>query len=135
MNATALATGLRVLVVDDCKDAAESLVLLTTLWGHDARAAHTGPEALLAADAFRPHVILLDIGIPLLSGHEVARRLRRQDGLKDVLLIATTGWGQDRDRQEALAAGFDHHFVKPLRLEELEQVLSARAQSVSVRRA
>lgn len=101
------------LVVDDNVDAAESLAMLLRATGHDVRTAHDGPTALEAADAFLPHAVLLDIGLPKLNGYEVARRLRQRPAFQKALLVAMTGYGQDSDQQQARAAGFDHHLVKP----------------------
>ncbi len=105
---------LRVLVVDDNVDAAESLATLLRLEGQDVRVAHDGPAALEAAPAYRPDVVFLDIGMPGMDGYEVARRLRREPGLEGVLLVALTGWGQDEDRRRSREAGFDEHLVKPV---------------------
>ncbi len=106
-------TGLRVLVADDNPDSAESLAILLQLLGHDVRAARSGPEALAVAADFRPHVALLDIGMPGMNGYEVARRLKAP-GEPRVVLVAVTGWGQEEDRRQATAAGFDHHLAKPV---------------------
>ncbi|MBY0278075.1 response regulator, partial [Candidatus Binatia bacterium] len=104
----------RILVVDDNRDAAESLALLLELRGHGTRVAHDGVEALAAAEEQRPGVIVLDLGLPRLDGVEVARRIRATPWGRDVLLIALTGWGQDDDRRRSTEAGFDHHLVKPV---------------------
>jgi PAS domain S-box-containing protein len=103
----------RVLVVDDNVDAAESLALLLRATGHEVRTAYDGPAALREAEALRPEVVLLDVGLPRIDGYEVARRLRQQGGLKSALVVALTGYGQDEDRRRALEAGFDVHLVKP----------------------
>jgi two-component system CheB/CheR fusion protein len=103
----------RVLIVDDNRDAAESMALLLQLRGHDVRTAHDGPGGLAAADAFRPEVVLLDIGLPGMDGYEVARRLRRRPAGKGTLLVAVTGYGHEDDRRRSREAGFDHHLVKP----------------------
>jgi PAS domain S-box-containing protein len=117
--------GLRILVVDDNTDGAESLARLFELMGHQPSLAHTGPRALEAALEIRPQVVFLDIGLPGMSGYEVARRLREEmDGTSPVL-VALTGWGSERDRMEAKAAGFDHHLVKPVDPSALEAVLLA----------
>ncbi|MFP5285594.1 MAG: response regulator, partial [Thermoanaerobaculia bacterium] len=112
-----------VLVVDDNRDAAESLAVLLQMWGYDVRVAYDGPEAVEAAAAFHPDVVLLDIGLPKMNGYEAARQIReaRQDG---VVLIALTGWGQDQDRRRSQEAGFDHHLIKPVELEALQKVLA-----------
>jgi PAS domain S-box-containing protein len=120
--------GRRLLVVDDNIDGAESLALLLRLEGHEVRTAYDGPSALQAAVALRPEAVLLDIGLPKgMDGYEVARRLRRQEGLEGILLVAVTGYGQDEDRRRTQEAGFDAHLVKPVELEEIRQQLTAVA--------
>ncbi|MBT2324911.1 response regulator [Variovorax paradoxus] len=103
----------RVLIVDDNLDAAAGIAAVLELEGHQVRTAGDGEEALALAASYRPGIVLLDIGLPLLDGYEVARRMRRTSGTEAALLIALTGYGQSEDRQAALDAGFDHHFVKP----------------------
>jgi signal transduction histidine kinase/DNA-binding response OmpR family regulator len=103
----------RVLIVDDNRDAAAGIAAVFELEGHNVHTAGDGEEALAIAAAHRPSVVVLDIGLPLLDGYEVARRMRRMPETEDALLIALTGYGQNEDRQAALGAGFDHHFVKP----------------------
>jgi PAS domain S-box-containing protein len=115
----------RVLVVDDNIDAAESMALLLRLSGHEVRVVYDGPSALAEARAHRPEVVLLDIGLPRgMDGYEVARRLRRECGLADVLLVAVTGYGQEEDRRRALEAGFDEHLTKPVDLDRLRQLVA-----------
>lgn len=109
----------RILVADDNQDAAESLGLLLELNGHAVRTAHLGRDALSLAQDFRPHAVLLDIGMPDLSGYEVAQALRREPWAREAHLIALTGLGQGTDRQRALEAGFDHHLVKPVDTDQL----------------
>jgi len=118
------ARGLRVLVVDDNADAADSLALLLRLHGHDVRVAHDGLGALALAPAFRPELIFLDIGMPGMDGYEAARRLRRLPGLQRVRLAALTGWGQQEDRRRSKEAGFDVHLVKPVDPAALEGLLA-----------
>ena len=108
------ATALRILVVDDNRDGADSLAMMLRVLGNDTRTAYDGEEAVAAAAEYRPEVVLLDIGMPKLNGYEACRRIREQPFGKDVVVIAQTGWGQDEDRQRSRAAGFDHHMVKPL---------------------
>jgi CheY-like chemotaxis protein len=115
----------RILVVDDSKDAAESLAMLLSLSGHQVMVAHDGVQAIAMAAAERPEVILLDIGLPGMDGYEVCRRAR-QGGLTDALIIAMTGYGQERDRQRSKDAGFDTHTVKPVELNHLLELLAAR---------
>ena len=114
----------RVLVVDDNVDSAEILAVLLRLSGHDVRIAYTGPTALEAATAHPPDVVLLDIGLPGLNGYEVARRLRQDPQLKDVRLVAMTGYGDEADRQLAQEAGFDRHVVKPVDFPKVEELLT-----------
>jgi CheY-like chemotaxis protein len=116
---------LRVLAVDDNMDAASTLALLIQISGHDVRTAHDGPSALAAAQAYRPDVILLDIGLPGLDGYEVAQRLRAMPIGADMVLVALTGYGQDEDRRRSIAAGFDHHLVKPASPQTLMKLLGA----------
>ncbi len=114
----------RVLVVDDNRDGAASLGMMLSLLGHDTRTAHDGLQALELAGAFRPDVILLDIGLPRLNGYEAARRLRAQPWGREVLLVAVTGWGQEEDKRRALEAGFDFHLVKPVEPAALAKLLA-----------
>lgn len=113
----------RVLVVDDNRDSADSLARLLQLMGHETAIAYDGPSAVDTAEAFGPDVILCDVGLPGFDGNEVARRIRAQDWGKSVVLIAATGWGQPEDRRRSREAGFDHHLVKPIALEELATFL------------
>ena len=112
----------KVLVVDDNADAADSLATLLGVMGYEVRIAYDGPEAIEAADEFQPAVALLDIGLPKLSGYDIARHVREKRG-EDVLLVAITGWGQEDDRRKAREAGFDHHFTKPADFEVLLQLI------------
>ena len=113
----------RVLVVDDNLDAAEGLAMLLALKGHQVSTAYDGQRAIERARELAPDVVLLDIGLPRLDGFEVARRLREEHPGRPMLLVALTGYGQERDRLRARQAGFDHHLLKPVRLEMLEQLL------------
>jgi PAS domain S-box-containing protein len=115
----------RILVVDDNADSAESLALMLHLQGHETRSARDGEQALEIATSFRPHAVLLDIGMPGLNGYEVARRLRAIHLGQPLTLIAVTGWGQAEDRKRALAAGFDHHLVKPVDPLAMAKLLAA----------
>lgn len=115
--------GLRILVVDDNVDAAESMKMVPELLGHEARTAHNGTSGLKLAEEFVPHVALLDIGLPDVSGYEMARRLRQLSWGKNIVLIAATGWGQESDKQLAREAGFDDHLTKPIGFEQLEALL------------
>jgi signal transduction histidine kinase len=115
---------LRILVVDDNRDGADSLSGLLAALGNDTCTAYDGAEAVAAAGEFRPDVILLDIGLPKLNGYEACRRIRQLPGGSGVVLIAQTGWGQEEDRQRTREAGFDRHLVKPVDPEELMQLLA-----------
>jgi PAS domain S-box-containing protein len=117
----------RVLVVDDNRDAADSLCICLELLGYTARALYDGSVALKDGASFRPDVILLDIGLPLMDGYEVARRIRSQPWGESVLLCALTGWGHDDVRRKTKHAGFDAHFVKPIDVTVLAQAIEANA--------
>jgi PAS domain S-box-containing protein len=120
---------LRMLIVDDNRDAADSLAMLLRITGNEIRTAYDGVEALQVAGEFRPEVVLLDIGLPKVDGHEVARRLRREPWGQRVCLIAVTGWSDESDRARSRAAGFDHHLVKPLDTAHLNQLLDSVERS------
>jgi CheY-like chemotaxis protein len=115
----------RVLVVDDNPDGAESLALLLRHQGHEAHTVRDGQEALEAAERLRPDVVLLDLGLPVLNGYEVCRRLRQQSWGENVLLVAVTGWGQEEDRRRSREAGFDAHVVKPVDPAALMQLFAS----------
>ena len=118
----------RILVVDDNADAAEMLLMALELFGCEVRAVHSAHAALAMAQEFAPEVALLDIGLPDLNGYELARRLRETEHGRGMRLIAATGWGQEKDRQRAFAAGFDHHLTKPIDFERLRSALGPGAQ-------
>jgi PAS domain S-box-containing protein len=120
--------GFRVLVVDDNRDAADSLAMLLEMNGHDVSVAHNGEQALRLAEQVRPKAMILDIGMPDMSGYEVARRIRAQSWGADIYLTAVTGWGQKEDKARALAAGFDHHLTKPVDPDQVEACLQAFAR-------
>lgn len=115
---------LRILVADDNADAAASLAMLLKMNGHEVRTAFDGEEALRIAQELEPDVALLDIGMPLLDGYEVCRRLRASPFGRDMTIVALTGWGQTEDRERSRAAGFDRHLVKPADLREVEELLA-----------
>lgn len=117
--------GKRILVVDDNVDAAESAAEILRLLGNKVSVVHDGPSAVLAVDAWRPDVVLLDIGLPGIDGYEVAKRVRQSEFGKGIMLVALTGWGQDKDRQRASEAGFDLHWVKPVGLDKLKEISPA----------
>jgi CheY-like chemotaxis protein len=116
----------RILVVDDNQDAADSLAKwLTRAMGQQVEVAYDGPEALEAAARFRPDVILLDLGLPGMSGFEVAQRLRRRAEFRGTLLVAVTGWSQEEDRRRSKEVGFDLHLVKPVDPESIRELVDA----------
>jgi two-component system, sensor histidine kinase len=115
----------KVVVADDNRDAADSLKLLLELSGYDTFVAYDGQQALDVGARERPSAFILDVGMPDMTGYEVARRIRQQAWGRSALLVAVTGWGQDDDKERAKAAGFDHHFTKPVNPEAVEQVLVA----------
>jgi PAS domain S-box-containing protein len=114
----------RILVVDDNRDAAKSMAMLLRLRKNEVRTAHDGVEAVAAAEAFRPQVILMDVGMPRLDGYEATRRIRQQPWGQAMLIIAVTGWGQERDKVQSQEAGCNGHLVKPVNLSELERLLA-----------
>jgi signal transduction histidine kinase/ActR/RegA family two-component response regulator len=122
-NAEGLERSLRILIVDDNVDAADSVAMLLGMEGHQTRTVNTARAALLAAPEFEPEVVLLDIGLPEMDGYEVARRLRAQNGAHLMRLVAVTGYGQPADRRRAQAAGFDEHMVKPVEPSALQAFL------------
>jgi PAS domain S-box-containing protein len=119
----------RVLVVDDNHDAADSLGMLLEFLGADVAVAHDGPQALEMLGSFRPEVVLLDLGMPGMSGLEVARRMREDPELKGVTLVALTGWGQREDRRRTHEAGFDYHLVKPADVGTLQSILAVSGEA------
>jgi DNA-binding response OmpR family regulator len=121
----------RILVVDDNADAADTLGMLFEVRGDEVRIAYDGLEALATEDAFKPAVVLLDIGMPKLSGYDVAKRIREARGAS-VLIVAITGWGQEDDRQRARDAGIDHHFTKPVDFESLADIIDREAPRPSL---
>jgi CheY-like chemotaxis protein len=116
---------LRVLIVDDNADAANVLQMLLSTTGHEVRIEYTAASAIERARQFAPQVCLLDIGLPDMDGKDLARRLRSMPETADAMLIAATGYGQEQDRKDTIAAGFDHHFVKPVDTAKLLALLKA----------
>jgi CheY-like chemotaxis protein len=114
----------RVLVVDDNSDALKTLSMLVKLMGHEVCEAHDGLEAVELAEQYSPDVVLMDIGMPNLNGYDAAQRIRDQPWGRDMMLIATTGWGQEDDRRRTKGAGFDHHLVKPIDHAKLSELLA-----------
>jgi len=118
------AAGRRILVVDDNRDSATTLALLLKMTGNQTQTAFDGLAAIKTAEAFRPQVILLDIGLPKMNGHDTCRAIRQQPWGKDVLILALTGWGQEEDRRKTAEAGFDNHLVKPVDPVALNKLIS-----------
>lgn len=116
----------RVLIVDDNRDAADSLAMVTEILGHEVRAAYDGREAVAVGASFRPQIAIVDIGLPDTTGYELAPRLRAALHPSNLILVALTGWGQERDRQRSVEAGFDAHLVKPVEMEVYRKVLDSR---------
>jgi CheY-like chemotaxis protein len=114
----------RILVVDDNRDSATSMALMLRLLGDEVRTAHDGVEAVEVAEAFRPQVVLMDMGMPRLNGYEATRRIRAQPWGRCVSIIALTGWGQEGDKARAQEAGCNGHLVKPVHLPDLERLLA-----------
>lgn len=122
----------KVLIVDDCADTADSLARLLQMWGHDARAAHDGTEALRLARDQRPEVVLLDLGLPRMDGYEVARQLRAGAGGEKILILMVSGYGSAEDRRRSEQAGCDGHLMKPLDLAALQAFLCGETLEVEV---
>ena len=119
-----LSTLRRILVVDDNVDAAETLGQVLEMLGNEVRTANDGEAGVEVAAQFRPDVVLMDIGMPKLNGYEAARRIRQHSWSRGMVLVALTGWGQDDDRKKSADAGFDHHLVKPVKMDALTKLLS-----------
>jgi PAS domain S-box-containing protein len=124
--------GRRILVVDDNKDSARSMAKLLQLRGNEVRTAHDGLEAVKAAEELRPEVILMDVGMPRLSGYEAARRIRQQPWGQSITIIALTGWGQEGDRVQSREAGCEGHLVKPVDIRDLEKLMTALTRSTNI---
>jgi CheY-like chemotaxis protein/two-component sensor histidine kinase len=122
-----LTTRCRVLLVDDNADAVVTLGEILGMVGHDVCVAHSGPEAIEKAREHQPDVVILDIGMPGMDGYEVARRLREAGALADALLVAMTGFGQERDRERSLVEGFHHHLVKPVQVDSILALLNGKS--------
>ena len=120
--------GLKILVVDDNRDAADTCAMLLEASGHHVQTAYTARQALELARTFRPHALLLDIGLPDMDGYQLAQQVRSNPWGRGVVLVAVTGWGQEQDRRRAVAAGFDHHLVKPISAETVETLLHSLAR-------
>jgi CheY-like chemotaxis protein len=121
---TVSVAGRRILVVDDNRDAAESLRMMLELLGADVVVAYNGHDALAHFAESAPSAVLLDIGMPGMDGYEVARTIRERGDAHRPVIVALTGWGQESDRKRSREAGFDHHLVKPADLRTLEALLA-----------
>jgi CheY-like chemotaxis protein len=113
-----------VLVVDDNVDAAQSLAMLLQILGHEVETVGDAVSTLARAPLFQPDLVLLDVGLPQMNGYDVARALRAQPFMREAMLVACTGYGQEEDRRRAREAGFDYHLVKPVHAEDLERILT-----------
>jgi CheY-like chemotaxis protein len=127
--------GRPILVVDDNRDAADSLAMLIELRGREVRTAYDGPTGLAAIRAQHPALVFLDLGMPDMDGYAVASAVRRDPALRDVRLVALTGWGAEEDRRRSQEAGFDYHLVKPVDASTLENVLSTLGHEVTMHEA
>jgi CheY-like chemotaxis protein len=121
--------GLRILVIDDNQDSADSLAMMLELMGHEVRSANDGLAGLETAQEFRPEVMFLDILMPRLSGYDLARSIREQQWGKQVLLVALSGWGRDDDQRRVREAGFNHHLVKPVDFDAILALLNDVARN------
>ncbi len=117
-------TRTRILVVDDNKDAAATLVMVLRLMGHEVHVAHGGEDAVAAAQTFRPTIVLMDIGMPNVDGYEACRRIRAESWGSDILMVAVTGWGSDEDKRRTRRVGFNRHLVKPVERDILEELIA-----------
>ncbi len=125
----------KVLVVDDNRDAADSLQALFEMENCSVATAYDGVEAVHAVEQAMPEIIVMDLGMPSMDGYEAARRIRRQPGSQEVLMIALTGWGQSDARQRTIEAGFDHHLIKPVNFDEIKRLANGRlARTPTLRR-
>jgi PAS domain S-box-containing protein len=124
----------RVLVVDDNVDSADSLAMLLEILGHDVQTANDGHQAIATAGEFQPDIAILDIGLPQMSGYQLAQRLRQQPWAKQVVLVALTGWGQEEHRRRSADAGFDYHLTKPVDFEMLQRIIAETARALPERR-
>lgn len=121
----------RILVVDDSRDGADSLSVVLQMMGAETRAVYDGPSALAVIKSFAPGTILLDIGMPGMDGHEVARRIRQDPDFAGIRLIALTGWGTEDERRRTRQSGFDDHWVKPVEPERLRELVRSFTASPS----
>ena len=123
-----MAQPLKILVVDDNEASAKTMGWMLDLLGHQTRLAFDGPSAITAAHEFQPNVVMLDIGLPVMNGYDACSLMKRDPQLKNTIFIAQTGWGQQEHRDRSKEAGFDYHLVKPVRLEQLQEILVSIAR-------
>jgi CheY-like chemotaxis protein len=116
---------LKVLVVEDNVDSAETLAILLRAYDHEVRTVHDGLQAIEVSERFQPDVILLDLGLPDLDGYDVCRRIRQRPRGRNMIIIALSGWGQQKDKDRSAASGFDLHLVKPVEAQTLIEMLSS----------
>ena len=121
-------TGRRILVVDDHLDNATSLAMLLEMSGNATEAVYDGCEAVERAATYRPDIVLLDLGLPGMSGYDACRAMRQHSWGRDMTIVAVSGWGQDEDRRKSSDAGFDGHLVKPVHFAQLNQLLLSLPQ-------
>jgi CheY-like chemotaxis protein len=114
---------LRIAVVDDNRDFTDSTATLLELWGYDVAVAYDGQEAIELCSTFHPDLMLVDIMMPRMDGNELAKTIRKQEGCKNTILVAVTGYGDESHRQLSFQAGFDFYLLKPLKLEQFEELL------------
>jgi CheY-like chemotaxis protein len=130
--AMTIQTSLRIVVVDDSRDAAESLAILLKLEGYEVEFAQDGASALRLCSEFRPNVMFVDIAMPKMDGNALAQAVRRLDGCKETLLVAITGYADDAHRRASMAAGFDHYLVKPVDPDVLHELLARHRHDLPV---
>ncbi len=116
---------LRILIVDDSQDSAMTLGWLVEMLGAEYRLAHSGDQALKTAAEYTPNLVLLDIGLPGMSGYDVCKKMRDMPALADTVFAAQTGWGEEQHRRASKEAGFDHHLVKPVSMDSLQDLLAS----------
>jgi CheY-like chemotaxis protein len=123
-----MASGIRVLIIDDNEDAAQLLAMFVSALGHVSQVANSGPSGLQLAESFHPEVVFLDLGMPGMSGFDVAPRLRTIAGLERTFIAALTGWNDSKTRTRVAECGFDRHLTKPAAIEHIQDILAAHAR-------
>lgn len=119
----------RALVVDDSHDSAQTMVWTLEALGYEATIAHDGLSAVDIGHSFKPHIVLLDINMPGMNGYEICELMRHDPEFKSAIFVAQTGWGQEEHRQRSQAAGFHHHLVKPIKLEDLKRIFDGAGEA------